>query len=287
MNADIRVIALDLDGTALNSQKHLTERTQKAIRDAVRSGMRVVVATGRCFSSLSPEILAMPEITCAITSNGAVVNQIPDGTVLLAQYPEPETVTEITEMIREKEVDTEVCTDGQAYIGQNYYDRVLAGKTNRDISYVKTTRHPVPDIYQFLTEHCEKIENINLNFDTDEEKAKWFAKMQKIPGVTPTSSFLYNVELGGRNTSKAHTLERLLQQWQFTREQVIAFGDSENDLELIGMAGIGVAMANGAEKVKEAADIVAESNDADGVAKVLEQLLKEGVRRCGKKADIR
>ena len=273
MKQDIKVIAMDLDGTALNHQKQLTERTRAAIQNVAKSGIQIVVATGRTFSSLAPEVLAMPEITCAITSNGAVVNQIPDGAVLLHNYPNPETVSEIAGMIQEEKIDTEVCTGGQAYIGQSYYDRVLEGKTNRDVQYVKTTRHPVSDIYQFLLEHRVAIENINLNFKTLEEKQQWQQRFQKLPGVTPTSSFLFNVELGGATTSKAHALQALLDEWQMTSQQVMAFGDSENDLGMIQMAGIGVAMANGMEEVKQAADLLAESNEEDGVAKIIEQLI--------------
>lgn len=273
MKQDIKVIAMDLDGTALNHQKQLTERTRAAIQNAAKSGIQIVVATGRTFSSLAPEVLAMPEITCAITSNGAVVNRIPDGAVLLHNYPNPETVSEIAGMIQGEKIDTEVCTGGQAYIGQSYYDRVLEGKTNRDVQYVKTTRHPVPDIYQFLLEHRVAIENINLNFKTLEEKQQWQQRFQKLPGVTPTSSFLFNVELGGATTSKAHALQALLDEWKMTSQQVMAFGDSENDLGMIQLAGIGVAMANGMEEVRQAADILAESNEEDGVAKIIEQLI--------------
>lgn len=273
MKQDIKVIAMDLDGTALNHQKQLTERTRAAIQNAAKSGIQIVVATGRTFSSLAPEVLAMPEITCAITSNGAVVNRIPDGAVLLHNYPNPETVSEIAGMIQEEKIDTEVCTGGQAYIGQSYYERVLEGKTNRDVQYVKTTRHPVPDIYQFLLERRVAIENINLNFKTLEEKQQWQQRFQKLPGVTPTSSFLFNVELGGATTSKAHALQALLDEWQMTSQQVMAFGDSENDLGMIQLAGIGVAMANGMEEVKQAADLLAESNEEDGVAKIIEQLI--------------
>ena len=273
MKHDIKVIAMDLDGTALNHQKQLTERTRAAIQNAAKSGIQIVVATGRTFSSLAPEVLAMPEITCAITSNGAVVNRIPDGAVLLHNYPNPETVSEIDGMIQKEKIDTEVCTGGQAYIGHSYYDRVLEGKTNRDVQYVKTTRHPVPDIYQFLLQHRVAIENINLNFKTLEEKQQWQQRFQKLPGVTPTSSFLFNVELGGATTSKAHALQALLDEWQMTSQQVMAFGDSENDLGMIQMAGIGVAMANGMEEVKQAADLLAESNEEDGVAKIIEQLI--------------
>lgn len=271
MKQDIKLIAMDLDGTALNSQKHLTERTRAAIIAAVKKGIRVVVATGRTFSSLAPEVLAIPEITCAITSNGAVVNAVSDGSILYADYLQADMVKEIAAMAQAESVDTEACTGGKAYIGQEYYDKVLAGKSGRDIHYVRTTRHPVPDIYQFMREHSDSIENINLNFDTLEDKMRWQAQMRACPDVTPTSSFLYNVEVGGKHTSKANALLHLMAQWHLTRDQVMAFGDSENDLAMLRMAGTAVAMENGEELVKQEADLVAESNDADGVAKIIER----------------
>ena len=121
--------------------------------------------------------------------------------------------------------------------------------------------------------HKDSIENINLNFDTLEEKLRWQKRLREYPEVTPTSSFLYNVEVGGKNTSKAQALLYLMEQWHLSRDQVMAFGDSENDLGMIQMAGIGVAMANGMEEVKQAADLLAESNEEDGVAKIIEQLI--------------
>ena len=277
MKQDIRLIAMDLDGTALNSKKELTERTRQAIMQAVKQGIHVVVATGRTFSSLAPSVLAVKELTCAVTSNGAVINRVPDGEVLHANYLSAEAVMKVAEMAERESVDTEACTGGLAYIGQDYYDKVLAGKSGRDIHYVRTTRHPVPDIYEFMREHRDSIENINLNFDTLEEKLRWQKMMREDPEVTPTSSFLYNVEVGGKNTSKAHALLHLMEQWQLSREQVMAFGDSENDLEMLNMAGTGVAMANAEEAVRRAADLTAESNDQDGVAKVIEDLLKGSV----------
>ena len=138
-------------------------------------------------------------------------------------------------------------------------------------------RSPVPDIYEFMRAHKDSIENINLNFDTLEEKLLWQKRLREYPEVTPTSSFLYNVEVGGKNTSKAQALLYLMEQWHLSRDQVMAFGDSENDLEMLNMAGTGVAMANAEETVRRAADLTAESNDQDGVAKVIEDLLKGSV----------
>ena len=277
MKQDIRLIAMDLDGTALNSKKELTGRTREAIVQAIKQGIHVVVATGRTFSSLAPAVLELKELSCAITSNGAVINQIPDGQILHADYLSAEAVWKITKMAETEKVDTEACTGGSAYIGQDYYDKVLAGKSGRDITYVKTTRHPVPDIYEFMRAHKDSIENINLNFNTLEEKLRWQKRLREDPEVTPTSSFLYNVEVGGKNTSKAQALLYLMEQWHLSREQVMAFGDSENDLEMLSMAGTGVAMANAEETVRRAADLTAESNDQDGVAKVIEDLLKGSV----------
>lgn len=274
MNQDIRLIALDLDGTALNGAKELTERTRRAVIQAAGEGIRVVVATGRTYSSLAPQVLAMKEITCAITSNGAAVNRIPDGEVLYHDYLSSEVAEEMAGIIEREKIDTEVCTGGKAYIGREYYERILSGQTSRDIAYVKDTRHPVKDICEFIRLHKTEIENMNLNFKSLEDKQYWQRTLQEHPYLTPTSSYLYNVELGGENTSKAHALKHLLDAWGLSREQLMAFGDSENDLEMIRMAGVGVAMANAVEELRREADVVTDDNQHDGVAKMIEKLLE-------------
>lgn len=277
MKQDIRLIALDLDGTALNSQKRLSERTSAALLQAAEQGIHIVVATGRTFSSLSEEVRQSPVFCCAITSNGAVVNRLPDGKILYHNYLKPQVIEELADIFREERVDAEVCTAGTAYIGQEYYDRILRGETRRDIYYVKITRHPVPSVYDFMLEHKHQIENINLNFPNDQEKKRWHKKMREYKKVTPTSSFLYNVELGSETASKAHALESMLESCGLTKEQLMVFGDSENDLDMISLAGIGVAMGNAEAEVKNAADLVTDNNDNDGVAKVIEKLLKGSV----------
>ena len=140
MKQDIRVIAMDLDGTALNSKKELTGRTRDAIEQAVKQGIYVVVATGRTVPSLHLPSGILKELSCVITSNGAVINQIPDGQILHADYLSAEAVWKITKMAETEKVDTEACTGGSAYIGQDYYDKVLTGKSDRDMYYVKTTQ---------------------------------------------------------------------------------------------------------------------------------------------------
>lgn len=80
MKQDIRLIAMDLDGTALNSKKELTGRTRDAIEQAVKQGIHVVVATGRNIFFSGTCCLELKELSCAITSNGAVINQIPGWT---------------------------------------------------------------------------------------------------------------------------------------------------------------------------------------------------------------
>jgi len=183
MKQDIRLIAMDLDGTALNSKKELTGRTRDAIEQAVKQGIHVVVATGRTFSSLAPAVLELKELSCAITSNGAVINQIPDGQILHADYLSAEAVWKITKMAETEKVDTEACTGGSAYIGQDYYDKVLAGKSGRNITYVKTTRHPVPDIYEFMTgiKYLNFIADIfKVDADTRQERIRKYADIFEI-----------------------------------------------------------------------------------------------------------
>ena len=144
------------------------------------------------------------------------------------------------------------------------------GSTYRDAAYVKATRNPVPQILDFMLANQEKIENISLNFEVLEEKEAWGAALRNISGITLTSSFIHNFEMGGVNTSKATALQFLLEQLDLSPAALMACGDSPNDAEMLKLAGLGVAVANATEDIKAIADYVTDSNGNDGVAKAIE-----------------
>ena len=117
------------------------------------------------------------------------------------------------------------------------------------------------------------MENININFDDISEKPAMREKLLTIPEATITSSFNHNLEIGGATTSKADALEHMCGIFGITRDEMMAVGDSPNDIAMLKAAGIAVAVGNAKDEVKAVAEYVAPSNNDDGVADAIERFV--------------
>ena len=140
------------------------------------------------------------------------------------------------------------------------------------------TRNPIDDIFTHMIDWDNHIENISVNYPNNDKKRECEKRLAEIEGITVTSSFPLNNEIGGASTSKADALEFLLQNFGLHKGNLMVCGDSRNDISMIEHAGLGVAMGNADDFVKDAADITTLSNEEDGVAYVIEKYaLKSGL----------
>lgn len=270
----IKMVALDLDGTTLNRKKEISPRTAAAFDLAMAQGVHIVVSTGRTFHSLPEQIFGIRGLEYVITSNGAHITRLADRTKIYENNLAPEAVLAVIDRIRDRGMSIETFVSGKAYIDQEEFDDVAAhGSDYRDAEYILTTRNPVPRICDFMAAHRSQIENISLNFRNLSEKDRWLAELSKLPGITVTSSFAHNLEIGGDNTSKATALRHLMALLDVERSELMACGDSLNDQRMLQLAALGVAVANAAPEIKETADYVTDSNDDDGVAKAIERFV--------------
>lgn len=270
----IRMVALDLDGTTLNNNKIISPRTVEAFRRAMEQGVHIVIATGRTFKSLPEQLFDIEGLEYVVTSNGSHITRLEDRKVIYEDHIPAEGVEKVAEMVRGTGISVETFVRGSAYIDQAEYDDVLeSGSTYRDAEYIRTTRKPVPDILGFMLENKDIIENINLSFEFLEEKERWRSSLEAIPGTTLTSSFIHNFEVGGANTSKAAALKHLMNLLGLTPAELMACGDSPNDGQMLKLAGIGVAVANGTQDIIAMADYVTDANFEDGVAKAIEKFV--------------
>ena len=274
MDLPVRMVALDLDGTALDPLGRITVREEKALRRAMSMGVHIVVATGRAFHSLPDEVLDFDGIEYAVTSNGAQVTRLKDKKLIYENCIGAASACAIADILEKSDVRTEAFTDGRAYIDRREFEAIRDGiETTRDRRYVLSTRIPVDNIFDFIREHSVRIENISINYPSDEAKARFTEVLKRIPEVTLTSSFSLNSEIGGATASKADGLSHLMEKLGISREALMACGDSPNDGAMIRMAAIGVAMGNAVAEVKEMADYVTASNSEDGVAKAIERFV--------------
>ena len=270
----IRLIALDLDGTTLNSAKHISERTRHALEAAAKQGMHIVVATGRPFAALPKDVFEIEAIRYMLTSNGAAITDLKSGEIFYENCLSPKTVEATVAMLQDTEYILEGFIAGKAYIEKDYYEYVQRTRTSfRDVNYILETRNPVENLCGFLLAHREHVENINVNFEDMSCKPALRELLLTLPDATITTSFKNNLEIGGPTTSKAEALRQLGKKLGITREEMMAAGDSPNDIAMLQEAGIAVVMGNGEEEVKAIADYITSDNDHDGVGEAVEKFV--------------
>ena len=271
---DIKMIAVDLDRTALDNESRLTERTIKAFQAAAEKGVIVVIDTGRTYNALPKQVHGLDSIRYFICSNGATIYDAETNEMLMEKCLDPAAVETMTELVREKDLMFESFTAGRAYIGKDYYEKVCSGSLDfRNRKYVQETRTPVDDIFRFTLNNKDRIENLNVFFSTPEQKAEFRPLLEAIPNARLTSSLPSNYELGGCGVSKGAALKYLIDMLGIDRKEVLAAGDSPNDIAMLELAGVSVAVDNAEPEVKQAASYIALSNNEDGVAEAVERFV--------------
>ncbi len=270
----IKMIALDLDGTTFNSKGQLTDRTKETLEKAAAKGVYVVVSTGRSYNSLPVAIKEVEGIAYAITSNGAHINHISTGLSVYDDYIHPENIERIIDVVNKYGCGLEVFIDGQAYIdAPTYRDIEVNGCEFRNADYILWSRKPVEDIAALMRENRHKIENCNFCFDGIDKLEEARPEIMEIPYAQITSSFKNNLEIGGPDTSKKTALVELMKRLDIKREELMCCGDAPNDIQMMELAGLGVAMGNAWGGAKDHADYVTDTNDNDGVAKAIEKFV--------------
>lgn len=270
----IKLIALDLDGTTLNSAKHISERTRKALEAAAEKGVHIVVATGRPFAALPKDVFDIHSIRYMLTSNGAAITDLEKKEIFYENCLDPGTVEAAVKMLKDTDYILEGFIGGKAYMEKDYYDQVKrTGKSFRNVDYILNTRNPIEDLCGFLLEHKEHVENINVNFEDVSCKPALRKLLLTLPNATITTSFKNNLEIGGSTTSKAEALRQMGRLLGVHKDEMLAAGDSPNDMAMLQEAGIAVAMGNGEEEVKAIADYITSDNDHDGVGEAVEKFV--------------
>lgn len=262
-----KMIVLDLDGTLTNSQKKITERTKQALLKAQENGIRVVLASGRPTYGVMPlaKELRLAEYGGFVLSfNGAKVIDIRHNQIIFEKSLPSGRIHKIFEL-GHKYHATVLTYENEAIITENPYDRYVQKESAINKMPIREVVNLCDYIYFPLVKclmvgdsgHLAKIEPI-----VREELGVEFNVYRSEP---------YFLEVMPENIDKAYSLSKLLEHLHLTREEMVCCGDGFNDVSMIQYAGLGVAMENANEKVKEAADCITASNDDDGIAEVLER----------------
>lgn len=271
----IKCIALDLDGTTLH-RNTISPANRRAIEEAVNRGVHVVVASGRSWTALPGPVMEIPGIKYAITSNGAAVYECGSRKCIRRVTLEPEAVLRVLEITRDMWIGCETFVEGEPYAQKDYIaDPVSFGAAPYVVDYIQSTRKPVDNIREFIKRNRHCLDGIDIIAEGDSILGNLFNVIsQSCQKVYVTSSVANRVEVAHKEAGKHKGLRFLLERFGISPDETAAFGDGDNDVEMLSFVKYGFAMENGSRRCKEAAAFRTSSNEKDGVAEGICRLLE-------------
>ena len=268
----IKLIGIDLDGTALNRNKELSEKNKEAFGLCRKKGIHIVPVTGRPYSGIYEEYKLGMRCDYTISTNGAAVTDVKSGRRIISHTMDKKTSLRVMELLKDFD-----CYFGAFYEGFGYLTRddlkheLLKFKNTPLYEYIQRTRIPIDDHYKTLEKFggCDNIYVIAKNNGIRKEICE---TIKDVEDIFYTCSDYNDVEIGG-NCSKGSTLLELAERLSVAPDEVMAIGDSGNDLNMLKSAGFSVAMENACDNIKEASDFVTKSCEESGVAYAIEKFV--------------
>lgn len=273
---DYKLICIDMDGTLLNDKKVISEGNIKAIRLAYEKGVRIAVCTGRIFTSADffSELLGVK--SPVIASNGAFIMEKDRGEVVYKATLGVEKCKKLLAMFRKHDIYPHYYTSDTVFTEKLVYSSSFYVEVNKTLPKNMQVKIVVVKDWDEVFNTYENEIFKGIGVDEDIEKIKEVkTSLRGMKEFEVVSSRFDNFEVMNKGVSKGNAVKILADFYGITREQIICIGDSENDLSMIKFAGLGVAMGNADEDVKTAAQYITESNNCDGVARVIEKFVLE------------
>ena len=264
---DIKLIALDLDGTLLHGDKHISPETLEVIQTLADRGLAIVPATGRNLQGIRENILQVQPVRYAICSNGANILDLDSGELLFSfPIPTQEAVNAVTYLQRFPTV-IYLHTDQGTIRSKNWNNSGLAER----FPFIQFHENNVPDLAEYIRSNDVKIWKIGVFVLDDHIFEQLLSWGSPSPQIVLNRTGECNIELNCAEASKGNGLKNLCAMLGLSLEETLAIGDNQNDLDILGCAGVSVAMGNAGEDVKAAADYVTGTNDEDGAAAFLRE----------------
>jgi len=266
------LIALDMDGTLLNSSLEVSEGNRAAVHAAHKAGKHVVLCTGRCLEEIRDTLKILPEIRYLVCENGSCVYDVlEDCVVHVAPVPFSE-ITYILDLLKNEDKVLQAFHENRAYFDQPNGNWVqdYGVAIYREI-FDQTAIWDVK-LFDEFDQRPFQIEKINLYFRNDAARDRIHAILNNRP-LKLSDSIGHMIEAVSMRADKGIGLEKLCRHLGISIEETIAVGDSMNDIEALNAAGFSAAMGNACPEAKASADFITDDCDHDGVAKVIYEVL--------------
>ena len=267
-----QLIALDLDGTLLNSRKEIPPEAVRAIREVCGAGKTVVFDTGRAVPELAEQIALLPEVRYAVFASGAGLYDIRDRKAFgLRGLPEDQ-LKRILALARTVEVMPQIVLPDRDVIQASHMERLEDYHMGVYRPMYEKAMTLVPDIFAFAENIREPVLKLNLYHIGLQERIRTRERLAS-PELELVYSEVSSLECSAAGVSKGSGLRRLCGMLGVPVEDCIAVGDADNDIPMLRAAGLGVAMGNAPDHVKAAADRIVSDQDHGGCAQAIRLLL--------------
>jgi Cof subfamily protein (haloacid dehalogenase superfamily) len=274
-----KLVCVDMDGTLLNSKKKISNANKIALKKAYDLGVHIVITTGRIYVNAAYYSNLIGVGSSVIAANGGIIREKDE--FIYKCIMSRDVNTKILEICNKYKVNPRFHTFKDTYDGKSFFDFM-----NIMFFYQLVFRIKIKD-YKVTLHHIKSAkewENVFKNeekeiikcdiIDSDAKKIqKIKEELKRIPSIQVLGAGIHSIEVTHESVSKGSAVKYLAERYKIKQEEIITIGDNENDMEMIEYGGLGIAMGNAIEMLKDKADYIAATNDEDGVAKVIEKFV--------------
>lgn len=288
-----KLLALDLDGTLLNSEGEVSTENKNAIKKAIGKGVYVVLCSGRISNSVENIAKEVETNSYIVGGNGAIVYDIKKQETIYNRYMTKDLALKIINICEQNSIYYSIFAENSIIAPSLKYNVLFYNSENsKKTSEKKTKINIVQNIYDYINESSlkefSKITICDSNKVIFGGIIKRLREIKKIDvlDVTHLSSKkiqngtsvedinYYYTEITNNNVNKWKAIQFLIDKLNIDKKEVIAIGDNSNDIEMISNAGMGIAMGNSDPEIKKYADYITKTNDENGVAQAIYKFVK-------------
>ena len=287
-----KLVAIDLDGTLLNSYGEVSNENKQAIKRAINKGVEIVLSSGRIGNSVESIANELGANNYYISGNGSMLYNMKEEKIEYENFSSKEKMLKLIKICDENSIYYSIYTENMVITKSLKYNVVFYNYENSKKAFDKRTNiNIVQNVYEYV-ENLEDNKFLKITICDDSEIifSRIIEKFKKInnidvldvshmsrkiikDGTEEVPIEYYYTEITNKNVDKWTAIEYLIEKINIKKEEVIAIGDNINDKLMIKNAGVGVAMGQSNPIIKEMADVVTQDNNNNGVANILNKII--------------
>ena len=267
-----QLMAVDMDGTLLNSKKAISPGDAQALNRALDLGKTVIFCTGRCLGELRDFFPLFPKMRYVLCESGAMIFDLHDRQAIHRQSFDPETVATIRSRTEKLDLMPQLLMDGDAVMNRADVNNLAHFHMEQYQQHFTRCGVTVPSVWERWAASGVSVDKICLYHTSPEARAETRRLLDDL-NVVMADTEATSLEISPLGVDKGNGLRLLCRHLSIPLEQTIAVGDSDNDLSVLRTAGLSVAMANASEHVRGTCAVMVADNDHCGVLEAVERFL--------------